>query len=80
MIRILQLYHGELFRFWYGKNEKLSYYHGKKFNEIQSLPICEVSGGIQFKSYHHRLALVAQSATTATISVLFAAFLVAQCA
>lgn len=74
MNRILQLFHGELFRFWYGKNNALCYYHGKKFNQIQSMPVGSVNSGIQFKNYRHSLVLAAQSVA---IVVSFVGFMLA---
>ena len=78
MSRFLSIYHGALFRFWYGKSTKLSYYHGKKFNRIQSLPVCEVSGGIQFRNYRNDFVLAAQSISIVATAVLFMVALVAR--
>lgn len=60
MNRIFAMYHEKMFYFWYGRNNVMRDYHGKKYHNIQSMPAF-VDSGIRFRSFRSDAVLVAQS-------------------
>lgn len=60
MNRVFAMYHEYMFYFWYGRNNVMRDYHGKKYHQIQSLPT-SVNSGIRFRNYRNDVILVAQS-------------------
>lgn len=78
MKKISTAYHERMFYFWYGKNTRMQDYHGKKYRQLQSLPVRPVECGIRLRSFRRDFALVSQCAAVMGGFVLCMLALVAQ--
>ena len=61
MNRFFIMYHERMFYFWYGKNNMMRDYHGKKYHQLQSLPACFDWSGIRFRNVRQDAIMVLQS-------------------
>ena len=61
MNKVFAMYHETMFYFWYGRNSMMRDYHGKKYHQLQSLPVCFNGSGIRFRNYKHDAVIVLQS-------------------
>jgi hypothetical protein len=55
------MYHERMFYFWYGRNNMMRDYHGKKYHQLQSLPVCFNVSGIRFRNYKQDAVIALQS-------------------
>lgn len=61
MNKVFTMYHERMFYFWYGKSNLMRDYHGKKYHQMQSLPVCFSGSGISFRSARRDAIMVLQS-------------------
>lgn len=74
MNKVLTMYHERMFYFWYGKNSMMRDYHGKKYHQLQSLPIRFSGSGIRFRDAKQDAIMVLQSMAiiTSFVAVMLA--------
>ena len=75
MNKVFTMYHERMFYFWYGRNNMMRDYHGKKYHQLQSLPVCFNGSGIRFRNYKQDAVIALQSvAIVATFVAAMLAF------
>lgn len=73
MNKVFTMYHERMFYFWYGRNNMMIDYHGKKYHQLQSLPVCFNGSGIRFRNYKQDVVIALQS--VAIVATFVAAML-----
>lgn len=69
MNKVFTKYHEHMFYFWYGKSNVMRDYHGKKYHQLQSLPVCFSGSGIRFRNAKQDTIMVLQSMAIITFFV-----------
>lgn len=78
MTKVFTVYHERMFYFWYGRNNMMRDYHGKKYHRLQSLPVCFNGSGIRFRNARQDAIIVLQSVAIVTSFVAVMLACVAQ--
>lgn len=78
MNKVFTMYHERMFYFWYGKSNVMRDYHGKKYHQLQSLPVCFSGSGIRFRDAKQDVIMILQSMAIITSFVVAMLACVAQ--